>query len=98
VSSRGDIDGRRIPMLTPKFIAASMIVFGLAGPLAFAREETRQEADVQFEQLDRNGDGFLARDETATFVTIEARFERFDVNRDGRLDRCEFRALIASLK
>jgi Ca2+-binding EF-hand superfamily protein len=85
------------PMLSPKLVAASLVAFELAGPVV-AREDLREQPDVQFEQLDRNGDAFLSRDEVAPLARIAARFEKFDLNRDGRLDSGEFRALLASLR
>lgn len=75
---------------------ASVIALTLAG-FALALEVQMQQSDVRFEQLDRNGDSFLSRDEVAVSAEIAARFEKFDLNRDGRLDQGEFRALLASL-
>lgn len=84
-------------MLMPKFVAASLVAFELAGPVV-AREDLWDQPEVQFEQLDRNGDAFLSRDEVAPLAQVTARFEKFDLNRDGRLDSGEFRALLASLR
>lgn len=83
-------------MPTSKLVAATLLALGLTGS-ALALEVQTQQSEIQFEQLDRNGDGFLSRDEVAVSAQIAARFEKYDLNRDGRLDRGEFRALLASL-
>jgi len=86
-------------MLNPKFLAASVVALGLAGtPASFAQDTTRTDADVQFQQLDRNQKGFLTRADVAGTPAIAQRFDKFDANRDGKLDRAEFAALIASMK
>ena len=84
-------------MLTPKFVAASLVALDLAGPV-LARETLPQPQEMPFEQLDRNEDGFLTRDEIVKVAQIAARFDKFDLDRDGRLDRGEFRGLVASLR
>ncbi len=85
-------------MLTPKFLAASIVALGLAGAPAFAQDATRADADTQFQQLDRNNKGYLTPADVSGQPTVAQRFARFDANKDGRLDRSEFAALIASIK
>jgi Ca2+-binding EF-hand superfamily protein len=85
-------------MLTPKFVAASIVAFGLAGAPAFAQDAMRADADTQFQQLDRSNKGYLTPADVSGQPTVAQRFAKFDANRDGRLDRSEFAALIASVK
>jgi len=85
-------------MLTPRFLAASVLALGItAGPL-FAQGTTRTEADARFAQLDADRDGFLTRAEASQLAGLAQRFDRFDADRDGKLDRAEFAAVIASMK
>jgi hypothetical protein len=53
-------------------------------PCDFDRMRPRLIACMQFEQLDRDRDGFLARDKAVTTVSTIA--ARFDLNRDGGLE------------
>ncbi len=85
-------------MLTPRFLAASVLALGLtAGPL-FAQDTTRTDADVRFVQLDADRDGFLTKTEASQLAGLSERFDKFDADRDGKLDRVEFAALIAAMK
>lgn len=84
------------PMVTIKRVAAALLGLGLAVPPAVPGVEL-SDADARFEELDRNWDGFLSRDEVAKAAQVAARFDKFDINRDGRLDRDEFRTLLVSL-
>lgn len=43
-----------------------------------------------FEMLDRNGDGFITRDEAAVSPELTANFDELDRNRSNSLDRSEF--------
>jgi hypothetical protein len=54
------------------------------GPCDFDRMRPRLIACMQFEQLDRDRHGFLARDKAVTTVSTIA--ARFDLNRDGGLE------------
>jgi Ca2+-binding EF-hand superfamily protein len=85
-------------MLDPKFLAASIFALGLAAEPALGQDSMRQAADVQFQQLDADGDGFVTRAEAAQVPGVAERFAKFDANRDGKLDRSEFTALVASMK
>jgi hypothetical protein len=44
----------------------------------------------QFEQADRNRDGWVDKSEAGVVPGLSANFERADRNRDGKLDREEF--------
>jgi hypothetical protein len=84
-------------MLTPKFLAASLVAFNLTD-LSHAREPASPPSIAAYEQFDRNADGVLSYDEVVATEAIATRFEKFDLDRDGRLDRSEFRALLANLR
>jgi hypothetical protein len=47
-------------------------------------------AQPTFEQLDRNGDGFVNRYEAAAYPELDAVFNEADRRPDGRLDKVEF--------
>jgi Ca2+-binding EF-hand superfamily protein len=85
-------------MLNPKFLAASIFALGLAAEPALGQDSMRQAADVQFQQLDADADGFVTRPEAARIPGVAERFAKFDTNRDGKLDRAEFTALVVSMK
>jgi Ca2+-binding EF-hand superfamily protein len=85
-------------MLSSRFLAASLVAFGLAGAPAFAQDALRADADAQFQQLDRNKKGYLTPADVSGQSALAQRFARFDANGDGRLDRVEFAALVASIK
>jgi len=54
-------------------------------------EALRQQARRQFQDADRDGDGYLSREETARrFPVVEREFERVDTDRDGRISPQEF--------
>ena len=47
-------------------------------------------AHPTFEQLDRNGDGYVNRYEAAAYPELDAVFNDADRRPDGRLDKVEF--------
>ncbi len=85
-------------MLTPKFLAASVIALGITAGPAVGQDATRIDADTQFTQLDGDHDGYVTRAEVAQLPGLAKAFEKFDTNRDGKLDRAEFAALVAAMK
>ncbi len=50
----------------------------------------RKNVEYEFRKYDRNGDGFITRQEHFTPVTLEDQFRALDLNRDGRVSRKEF--------
>lgn len=84
--------------LPRKFIAASMIAFGLAAAPSFAQDAVRQQADALFARLDADADGFISRSEAAQAQGVAQRLAKFDSNKDGRLDKIEFAAMLAAEK
>ena len=63
---------------------AFALIAGLAAGAASAQPSER------FRGLDRDGDGFLSRDEVREVRGYERAFEEADDNRDGRLSADEF--------
>ena len=47
----------------------------------------------RFDQLDRNRDGYVSRDEAKDAVELNTRFTELDKNNDGKLSREEYNAL-----
>ena len=47
----------------------------------------------RFERLDRNGDGFVTRDEAKDAEELNTRFTELDTNNDNKLTRQEYGAL-----
>ena len=46
-----------------------------------------------FDRLDKNGDGFISRDEAKDAAELNTRFSELDKNNDGKLSREEYNAL-----
>ena len=65
---------------------------------AYAGDEKPQggvsrDLEQQFKALDRNGDGFISRDELMADKALSGSFNDADKDRDGKLDMSEFQAL-----
>jgi hypothetical protein len=50
-------------------------------------------SDARFQQLDRNSDGFVSRDEGRDAEELNTRFSELDVNNDNKLSREEYAVL-----
>jgi Ca2+-binding EF-hand superfamily protein len=50
-------------------------------------------SEARFNELDRNGDGFVSRDEGREAEELNTRFSELDVNNDGKLSRDEYAVL-----
>jgi hypothetical protein len=96
------LQGRDRDMTSARIISAGVLFF-IIGTLAVAADEPRENrrgdsprsaADRRFEQLDRNGDGFLDRSELPE--RMRNRFERFDRDGDGKISLEEFRRAMES--
>lgn len=46
-----------------------------------------------FDRLDKNGDGFVTRDEARDATELQGRFAELDKDNDGKLSRSEMRGL-----
>jgi Ca2+-binding EF-hand superfamily protein len=65
----------------------------LAEYLAFFRADSpprRQYFEYEFRKYDRNGDGFITREEHWAPVGLKDEFRALDKNRDGKVSRSEF--------
>jgi hypothetical protein len=83
--------------------ALPIVTASLAGVRYSAPTPQVQSVPAQptFEQLDRNGDGYVDRREAAALAGLEAVFNEADRRPDGRLDKVEYAkalALIDGLK
>ena len=70
--------------------------FALAASLAAvtaAWANAEAGSDARFNELDRNGDGFVSRDEGRDAGELNTRFSELDANNDGKLSRDEYAAL-----
>jgi Ca2+-binding EF-hand superfamily protein len=52
--------------------------------------QRRQFLDYEFRKYDRNGDGFITREEFFAPVSLKDEFRALDKNRDGKVSREEF--------
>lgn len=55
----------------------------------------RQSAERRFQELDRNRDGALSRDEANDAAELQTRFSELDANNDGKLSLDEYRVVTA---
>jgi len=56
-----------------------------------ALEEYRKKVEQEFRSADRNGDGYLSREEVqGRFTVVEREFQRVDADSDGRISPEEF--------
>jgi len=66
-----------------------MLLLALAGS-AWANDAG---SEARFDDLDRNSDGFVSRDEGRDAEELQTRFSELDVNNDGKLSRDEYAVL-----
>jgi hypothetical protein len=79
------------------FLAGSYVTLMCALPIVAGNlalmQRVRVDASLEsltFEQLDRNGDGYVDRREAGEFAGLDAVFAQADRRSDGRLDKVEF--------
>ena len=73
-----------------------LIALALAG--AWTSAAAADASDRRFDQLDRNHDGFLSRDEAEGAAELVSRFSELDVDNDDKLSRPEYRVVLAGEK
>lgn len=84
-----------------RMLVATVLMALLTGHAAWAQTEQAKAGGVsrdlekQFTTLDRNGDGFISREELSGNEAFTKAFEAADKDHDGKLDRAEFQALEA---
>ena len=76
-----------MPLKTLKALALAAI---FAAPAAAAQDAGSAK---RFDFLDRNGDGFVSRDEGKDAEELNTRFSELDLNNDGKLSRDEYAVL-----
>ena len=77
-------------MLRILLSAAFAALIAAAAP---ARANGDAGSDARFSDLDRNGDGFVSRDEGRDAEELNTRFSELDANNDGKLSRDEYAVL-----
>jgi NADPH-dependent glutamate synthase beta subunit-like oxidoreductase len=73
--------------------AVSFVVACLfAGAVVAAGQTGKTEGSpmVSFEQLDKNKDGSISKDEAKADTTVSKQFDQWDANRDGKLSKAEY--------
>jgi hypothetical protein len=80
---------RRKTMLTTLKAISVVVVLG-ASASVYAQEPG---SDTRFKDLDRNGDGFVSRDEGKDAEELHTRFSELDANNDNKLSRDEYAVL-----
>jgi EF-hand domain pair len=81
-----------LPFLAGAFILASTAYGQDAKPQGGAS----RDLEKQFKSLDRNGDGFVSKEELMSDKSLSGSFNSADKNRDGKLDMSEFQGLEAN--
>jgi hypothetical protein len=81
------------------FIGAVTLALMSALPVVSASMGSRQAParTPTFEELDRNGDGFLDRVEAKALAALALAFERADRNLDAKLDKVEYARALAMI-
>jgi hyperosmotically inducible protein len=70
--------------------AAALAAYAAFGAARVMADDKPLEPSQKFEQLDRNHDGFLTRDEVRGIRNFGKAFDQADENKDGKLDPAEF--------
>ncbi len=75
---------------TPRYAAIALAVSTALGMGSAMAADKSQEPNPKFEQLDKNHDGFITRDEVRGIRDFGRAFDQADKNKDGKLDPAEF--------
>ena len=70
--------------------ALPIVTASLGTPRYAAAQRAVQPRELTFEQLDRNRDGYVDRNEAEAQPGLNAVFDRADRHPDGRLDKVEY--------
>jgi hypothetical protein len=71
-------------------MSALPIVTATLASVSYARAPQQAPSQLTFEQLDRNRDGYVDRNEAVAQPGLDAVFDRADRHPDGRLDKVEY--------
>jgi EF hand domain-containing protein len=85
------------PLIALAVVAGAAVAGSAAAGTADgpAASWSAQAADQRFDQLDRNHDGSLSRDEANEAHELDTRFSELDADNDGKLSRGEYRVVAA---
>jgi len=78
-----------------KTLIAVAVAGAFALPVAAAPSASD---DTRFDQLDKNHDGFISRDEAKDAAELNTRFTELDKNNDNKLTREEYEAVNADTR
>jgi hypothetical protein len=74
----------------PRNAAIALAVSAAFGAASVMAADKSQAPNPKFVKMDKNGDGFLTRDEVSGIRWYDKAFDLADENKDGRLDQAEF--------
>ena len=69
-----------------KFLAAALVAVLCSAAWA----QKKESGNKAFDAIDKNGDGYLSKEEVAGDKELAKRFAKFDADKDGRLNVNEF--------
>ena len=83
-------------MLKTAMLSAAVAVSAVAqAQTSVVSDKAADATSTRFDQLDRNRDGFLSRDEANGAEELNTRFSELDRNNDNKLSRDEYEVLKA---
>jgi Ca2+-binding EF-hand superfamily protein len=76
-------------------LLSSIVLFAAAGSFAGEQISEQQvaEADVTFQTLDQNADGYISVEEAASEEVLVSQFKSLDSDEDGMISEAEFGSL-----
>ena len=86
-----------LALSAPVSEAALVLVPVGIGPAQETQQTTRRRVeDAVFNALDKNHDGYISPTEATALPELAQSYSLLDSNRDGRIDRVEFRVVMAA--